>query len=499
MLAGIVNDVHVSGTRFRVRGSSMLPTLKAGDEVIVDPVDIHELTPGDLVFIQSGQESYIHRFLGRKQKGFITKGDGHRVEDPVWDVTALRGRVSEAWRGNTRIYTRTPREIIKAQRLARKHRLLGFLWGRLRRMKTWLPFILCLFAPIIVISAVTLAYFEVDPGEQAIFVYWETASEVGNLGFYLWRSENQDTGFYKLPISNPGFQFIPSADEGAGAFYDYVDEEATPGVLYYYKVQEVPDSGAEGDYSQTLSGGIGVDTPTPTLTPTSTPTSTLTSTPTPQYMPTDTPTPQPVDSIVNFWTDDETIPAGDCTTLQWQTENVKSVFLDGDGVQGVGGKTYCPCTDETHTLTVYFVDDTRKDYTVQLLVTGECGDATSSITPTVTLTPTQETGLNVTETPTPQPIATQARTTRATATVTASPPVEPDWTPTPYKGDAADNHIPTPTSTAEYVLTPTMSRAIVQGQTSQKSVISNSTLVLLIAAFIGCVLIGLGIWVWRSR
>jgi hypothetical protein len=499
MLTEIVNDVHGPSTRFRVRGSSMLPTLQAGDEVIVNPVNLDDLTPGDLVFIKLGQESYIHRFLRRKHKGFITKGDGHRVEDPVWDETALRGRVSEAWRGDVRIYLRSPREIIKAQRLARKHRLLGLLWGHLRRMKTWLPFILCLLSPIIVIAAVTLAYFEVDPGEEAIFVYWETASEVGNLGFYLWRSEDQDAGFYKLPISNPGLQFIPSADEGAGAFYDYIDEEATPGVLYYYKVQDVPDTGSEGNYSQTLSGGIGVDTPTPTLTPSNTSTSTLT----PTNTPTDTPSPQAVVPIVHFWTDKEALTAGECTTLQWQTENVKSVFLDGDGVQGFGAKTYCPCLDETHTLSVYFLDDTRKDYAIQLTVTGECGNGASSITPTVnptaTLTPTQETDLTVTETPTSQPIATLRRTTPPTATATEIAPVEPVLTPTPDMDDAADNSIPTPTSTTAYVLTPTMTRAIVEGQTPQKSVISTSTAVLLIAALIGCALLSLGIWIWRSR
>ncbi|MCJ7737483.1 MAG: hypothetical protein MUQ10_09255, partial [Anaerolineae bacterium] len=44
-------------------------------------------------------------------------------------------------------------------------------------------------------AAVTIANFEVEAGEEEINAYWETASEIGNLGFYIWRSESHGDGY----------------------------------------------------------------------------------------------------------------------------------------------------------------------------------------------------------------------------------------------------------------------------------------------------------------
>jgi hypothetical protein len=353
-----------------------------------------------------------------------------------------------------------------------------------------------LIIPTIILSSVTIAHFEVDPGEEAIFVYWETASEVGNLGFYVWRSEEEHTGYYKLPISEPSLQFIPSADEGAGAFYDFVDEEVISGILYYYKVQDVPDTGSDGEYTLPLSAGIGLVTPTqtPTNTPTPTPTSTS------QETPTNTPTPEPAQPYVRFWTEMEDMSAGECTTIQWQTEYVKSVFLDGEGVPGLGAKTFCPCDDEEHTLMVYLQDQTRQDYTIELTVTGECGEPT--VIPTSTPTPTNivtSPETSATATSTPRPIAIRTDDTTISVTNTLIPTKEPGTTPTTSGGSDTEVR-PTPTvpSPDENTYIPTPTRSIVQGHTPRQT-ISQRTAILAVVALGGCVIFALGVWLWRSR
>lgn len=493
MINDIRYDVHSANSRYCVMGDSMLPTFQSGDEVIVDKVHLDALVPGDCVYITTGNQSYVHRYLGQTKKGFLTKGDGHHTFDPVWTAGAIRGRVTEAWRNTKCIYKRTPRTIRRHRLLAYTHRTTGFIWTNLMRLKTALTALLfCLFISSLVMGAVTLAHFELDPGPQEIYVYWETASEVGNLGFYLWRSEAELTGYYKLPVSDPGLQFIPSIDEGAGAFYEYVDDEATPGALYYYKLQDVPDTGAEGEYSQPLSGGIGLATATLTLTPSPTPTAT----PTPNVAQTPTSTPRPADPSVLFWTDTEQLSAGECATLQWQTANVKAVFLNGEGVAGVGAKAFCPCADETHTLTVDFRDNSRRAYSVDLSVSGECDSSSSTRTATPTPRTAQPTENAPTITATPQLIDIPANGKTPVPTNTMLVTQTPDATMTEAVPDSPE---PDLTSTNIVRNTPTPTRVIVQGETPQRPALAKSTALIIFSALGGFALIGVGIWIWRRR
>lgn len=103
-------------------------------------------------------------------------------------------------------------------------------------------------------TTVILTSFTAEAGTSSITLKWETASETSNLGFYLWRGPTA-TGVY-AKISD----FIPSSDEGAGALYEYVDSNVTPGVTYYYKLQDVPDSGALGVFSDPISATIPLTT-----------------------------------------------------------------------------------------------------------------------------------------------------------------------------------------------------------------------------------------------
>lgn len=43
-----------------------------------------------------------------------------------------------------------------------------------------------------------------------------------------------------------------------------------------------------------------------------------------------------------FYAEQYTLPANGCTTLHWHVQNIESVYLDGEGVAGVGTKQACP-------------------------------------------------------------------------------------------------------------------------------------------------------------
>ena len=95
----------------------------------------------------------------------------------------------------------------------------------------------------------------------------------------------------------------------------------------------------------------------------------------PPIPPTATNTPTPVAQI-EFSVDANTVPAGTCTTIHWQTAHVQAVHLNQEGVAGSGSRQTCPCYDETHTLDVLLLDGSHDIRQLTIRVTGSC------ITPT---------------------------------------------------------------------------------------------------------------------
>lgn len=89
--------------------------------------------------------------------------------------------------------------------------------------------------------AVTVADFHTVPDYHAVEVLWETASEVDNLGFNIWRgTTNVFTDSVKINES-----LIPSQCPGgmcAGS-YSYVDAGASEGSPYFYWLQAVDNEG----------------------------------------------------------------------------------------------------------------------------------------------------------------------------------------------------------------------------------------------------------------
>lgn len=99
-------------------------------------------------------------------------------------------------------------------------------------------------------AAVTLLTFLGLPQEAAISITWETASELENLGFNLYRSEAPFGPWVRL---NP--QLIPARYPGAtfGAPYEWLDTDVIPASIYYYRLEDIDIHG-----TSTFHGPISV-------------------------------------------------------------------------------------------------------------------------------------------------------------------------------------------------------------------------------------------------
>jgi predicted extracellular nuclease len=103
--------------------------------------------------------------------------------------------------------------------------------------------------------AVVLAEFTAYPVVEGIEVRWETVSEVGTLGYNLWRSTSPIN-----PTDQLNSELIPAQSPGGGgALYTWLDETVSEGDTYYYWLESV-----EGDGSTALYGPVSATTLPPT-------------------------------------------------------------------------------------------------------------------------------------------------------------------------------------------------------------------------------------------
>jgi hypothetical protein len=106
------------------------------------------------------------------------------------------------------------------------------------------------------LTAVGLASFDAMPAGGSVLVTWETAMEINNVGFNLYRGETLDGPYTKLNES-----LIPSQSPGSsvGAEYVWLDEAVEAGVTYYYKLEDVEVGG-----KSTFHGPISTSAQAPT-------------------------------------------------------------------------------------------------------------------------------------------------------------------------------------------------------------------------------------------
>ena len=83
--------------RFRIVTESMRPSLRPGDDVIVQAVAWQQLRIGDVVLCDSGRMLVAHRLLAVRspagQPLLVTKGDANWRLDAPYELRAYRGRV----------------------------------------------------------------------------------------------------------------------------------------------------------------------------------------------------------------------------------------------------------------------------------------------------------------------------------------------------------------------------------------------------------------------
>jgi len=103
--AALVAEVleQFGAARVRAFGSSMLPTVWAGDELVVRRQATEAVRRGDLVLFRRDGRLFAHRVVGACGTALVTKGDALAEPDPPLATTEVLGRVQEINRDGRRI------------------------------------------------------------------------------------------------------------------------------------------------------------------------------------------------------------------------------------------------------------------------------------------------------------------------------------------------------------------------------------------------------------
>ena len=149
-----------------------------------------------------------------------------------------------------------------------------------------------------VAAAVDLIYFTATAQSDNVFLEWETAQEINNIGFFVQRRSDETMVFERIG------DYVPSSDDPfLGGYYSLHDYTAKVGVMYCYRLEILEASGyseySEPDCAMILIATPTATTPVDTATVTNSPAPTTTSTPkktrtiTPTFTLTRSPTPRP--------------------------------------------------------------------------------------------------------------------------------------------------------------------------------------------------------------
>ncbi len=104
-------------------------------------------------------------------------------------------------------------------------------------------------------TAVTLASFEATPRDGAVLVTWETAAELDNAGFNLYRSITLNGPYTQLNATLIPPQF---PGEVIGGVYEWLDTDVQPGVIYYYKLEDVDVKGVSTFHGPVSTGTVAM-------------------------------------------------------------------------------------------------------------------------------------------------------------------------------------------------------------------------------------------------
>ncbi len=112
------------------------------------------------------------------------------------------------------------------------------------------------------VTAVTLTSFEARGWDSQVELSWETASELDNLGFHLYRALSKEGAYERITVVPiPGLGSSP-----AGARYRYTDSYVSNGTTYFYRLEDIESSGKtewHGPVSATPIEGAIPEAPPP--------------------------------------------------------------------------------------------------------------------------------------------------------------------------------------------------------------------------------------------
>jgi hypothetical protein len=100
------------------------------------------------------------------------------------------------------------------------------------------------------LASVTYLDFATNSLDDSVLIEWWTASEEDNSGFYIWRALQADGIYERISPF-----FTSEADEGSGAYYYYFDDTALPGIIYYYRLEAIPEEGNSEFYGP-ITGSV---------------------------------------------------------------------------------------------------------------------------------------------------------------------------------------------------------------------------------------------------
>jgi hypothetical protein len=109
--------------------------------------------------------------------------------------------------------------------------------------------IICTFSNGQELTAIELISFTAEADPLGVSLTWETASEIDNEGFNIWRSETPQDSYIKLNAD-----LIPAqGNADTGASYVYLDPAVSPGVTYYYRLEDIDIHGVSTFHDQVVS------------------------------------------------------------------------------------------------------------------------------------------------------------------------------------------------------------------------------------------------------
>jgi signal peptidase I len=120
--------------RLTVTSDSMRPLLRAGDVVVVQPIEPRTLRPGDVIVVQRGREWITHRLVMIDERGWHTHGDNMRYADEAVGAAEIVGRAIVIERGDQTIDLQQPHWRAIDGRINRVQRTQLRMFAALRKL-----------------------------------------------------------------------------------------------------------------------------------------------------------------------------------------------------------------------------------------------------------------------------------------------------------------------------------------------------------------------------